>query len=240
MTAPKQQRSGLLSIGAVLAQLRGEFPDLSISKIRYLETEELITPNRTPAGYRQFSQADVARLRYILAAQRDHYLPLKVIKEQLDAAARGVAPTVSLPPVPRALVLAEDPLAQIAASAQMRLTRAELLDEVDLTAEQLEQSEEAGLLAPGVDGYYDAETVLAAQTIAQLFAAGLEPRHLRPLRARADREAEMVMQLVAAQAQQRNPDARQRASEAAANHVADLMRLHAILVKTTIARELRS
>src|SRR4051812_49778034 len=78
-----------LTIGEVLAALRGDFPDVTISKIRYLEAEELVHPQRTPSGYRKFSRADVSRLRYVLAAQRDHYLPLRVIKEHLDALDRG-------------------------------------------------------------------------------------------------------------------------------------------------------
>ncbi len=78
-----------LTIGEVLAALRDEFPDVTISKIRYLEAEDLVHPQRTPSGYRKFSDDDVARLRYVLSAQRDQYLPLRVIKEHLDARARG-------------------------------------------------------------------------------------------------------------------------------------------------------
>ena len=86
-----------------------EFPDLSISKIRFLESEELVTPDRTASGYRQFSDADVERLRYVLAAQRDHYLPLRVIKDQLDAIDRGLEPATPAPRLPRSLVSADGP-----------------------------------------------------------------------------------------------------------------------------------
>ena len=92
MTAAGLGSGSALSIGAVLAHLKPDFPDVSISKIRFLESEGLVTPERTPSGYRQFKASDVARLRYVLTAQRDHYLPLKVIKEQLDAIERGLEP----------------------------------------------------------------------------------------------------------------------------------------------------
>src|SRR3954466_2207137 len=101
------QHTPRLSIGEVLAVLRDDFPDVTISKIRYLESENLVHPQRTPSGYRKFSRADVARLRYVLAAQRDHYLPLRVIKEHLEALDRGeplpasVTGPVAVPP-PRA------------------------------------------------------------------------------------------------------------------------------------------
>ena len=100
-------QSSLLSIGEVLATLRAEFPDVTISKIRFLETEGLVQPARTPSGYRKFSHADVERLRYVLGAQKEHYLPLKVIKEHLEAIDRGLEPPSSKaegPRVPRALV----------------------------------------------------------------------------------------------------------------------------------------
>ncbi|MGA7690578.1 MAG: MerR family transcriptional regulator, partial [Jiangellales bacterium] len=91
-TAPAPSgRSGTLSIGQVLAGLREDFPDVTISKIRFLETEGLVEPERAPSGYRRFTPTDVERLRYVLAAQRDHYLPLKVIREHLDAIDRGLS-----------------------------------------------------------------------------------------------------------------------------------------------------
>ncbi|HET8588382.1 MAG TPA: MerR family transcriptional regulator [Nakamurella sp.] len=231
--------AGYLSIGAVLTRLRPEFPDLSVSKIRFLESEQLVTPTRTASGYRQFSAADVARLRYVLAAQRDHYLPLRVIKDQLDAIDRGLEPATPAPRLPRSLVAAQGPQPrEFAASAEVRMTRDELLAESDLTAEQLAELEAFGLVTAGSGGFFDADAALAARTLGELLALGLEPRHLRPFRTAADREAALVAQLVSAQARQRDPDARQRASEAAASHAATVMRLHALLVKGALRREL--
>ncbi|MCO7220559.1 MerR family transcriptional regulator, partial [Klenkia sp. PcliD-1-E] len=139
------------NIGEVLAALRDEFPDVTISKIRYLEGEDLVHPQRTPSGYRKFSTADVERLRFVLSAQRDHYLPLRVIKEQLDALDRGEQPTrpepaaaPAVPPVtPRP---AEgDPLPAGAFAAAAGLDDAQLADCV-----------QHGLLVPAADGTFPA------------------------------------------------------------------------------------
>lgn len=227
-----------LSIGAVLARLRAEFPDLSISKIRFLEAEELVTPQRTSSGYRQFTGADLERLRFILTAQRDHYLPLKVIKEQLDAIDRGLEPATPAARLPRSLVSADAVGPAPTVAREIRMTRDELRREADLTEEELAQAESFGLVEPSGHGYYGTDAVLAARTLAELLALGLEPRHLRSMRTTADREAAMVTQLVATTARKRDPDARQRASADAAAHAATLMRLHALLVRTALVREI--
>lgn len=240
--------TGGLSIGAVLARLKGEFPDLTISKIRFLEAEELVTPERTGAGYRQFSAADIARLRYILTAQRDHYLPLKVIREQLDAIDRGADPSAhpaahgdaqpaAALPRPFAVALAASDF-ELTQQGETRLTRTELCQEAGLTPEQLDQAESFGLVEVGPRGFYDEDAVLAARTVAELLDLGLESRHLRTLRTTAERESAMVVQLVAATARQRDPLARQRAGADAVSHAATLLRLHALLVKAALAREL--
>ena len=226
-----------LSIGAVLTRLRAEFPDLSISKIRFLEAEELVTPQRTSSGYRQFSAADLERLRFILTAQRDHYLPLKVIKEQLGAIDRGLEPATPAARLPRSLVAA-DVVQPPAAPRDVRMTRDELRHEAELSDDELTQAESFGLIEPSAHGYYGADAVLAARTLAELLALGLEPRHLRSMRTTADREAAMVAQLVVTTARKRNPDARQRASADAAAHAATLMRLHALLVRSALVREI--
>lgn len=236
-------RSGAagLSIGAVLARLKPEFPDLTISKIRFLEAEDLVTPERTGAGYRQFSGSDIARLRYILAAQRDHYLPLKVIREQLDAIERGADPGPNAGKLPRALAVAHSAgvfTGEIGVARETRLNRSELLAETGLADEDLAQAESYGLVEAPRGGYYDADAVLAARTVAELRTLGLEPRHLRTLRSTAQREAAMVAQLVAATARKREPDARQRARDDAGAHAATLLRLHALLVKSALGQEL--
>src|SRR3954468_24328971 len=141
------QHTPRLSIGEVLAVLRDDFPDVTISKIRYLESEDLVHPQRTPSGYRKFSSADVARLRYVLAAQRDQYLPLKVIKEHLDALARGqplpgapAAPAGGAAGAPDAGTLPPDQFARAAGMEPGQLT----------------DCVQFGLLAPDADGRHPA------------------------------------------------------------------------------------
>jgi DNA-binding transcriptional MerR regulator len=231
--AARPQRDGL-SIGAVLTQLRPDFPDVTISKIRFLESEGLVRPARTESGYRQFTSSDVERLRFVLSAQRDHYLPLKVIKEQLDAADRGLRPATPRPRLPRALV-AVDGLPTSAdfttATADVRLTREELLAEVDIDKTLLTELEQYGLVRVSVSGYYDPDAVLVARTVRSLTDFGIEPRHLRAFRASADREVGLLSQVVAPLHRQRDAEARARADEVSRELAALSVTLHTLLVK---------
>ncbi|GGT95291.1 MULTISPECIES: transcriptional regulator FtsR [Streptomyces] len=223
----------LVSIGTVLGQLRDEFPEVTISKIRFLEAEGLVEPRRTASGYRKFSPQDVERLAQILRMQRDHYLPLKVIREHLDAMARGEQ--VKLPsPSPQRDLLdgAWDPESDRPTAA--RVGRAELLAAAEVTEEELAEWESYGLLAPGAEGGYDAEAITVARLVADLGRFGLEPRHLRAVKAAADREAGLVEQMVAPLRRHRNPQTRAHA-EATAKELAGLsVRLHAALVQTAL------
>jgi DNA-binding transcriptional MerR regulator len=245
MSAPGVPARAFLSIGEVLGQLRPEFPDVTISKIRFLESEGLIHPERTPSGYRKFSRDDVARLRFVLAQQRDHYLPLRVIKEQLDAIDRGLEPparTGGGPRVPRALVAAEGlpgPEEFLRDPADIRLSRQELLTAAGLDAEQLDQLEQYGLLAArGKGGHYDGDALVVARTVAEMARFGIEPRHLRSYRTAADREIGLFEQVVTPLVRQRNPEARARAEEAVRELAALSVRLHAALVKSGLRAEL--
>src|SRR5699024_2179617 len=143
-------------------------------------------------------------------AQRDHYLPLKVIKEQLDAIDRGLEPATPAPRLPRSLVAADGPRPDdFAVSTTVQMTRSELLHEAELEPDQLDELEQAGLVEIEPSGYYSADAVLAARTVAELLAAGLQVRHLRSFRTAADRDADLITQLVSAQFHRKDPDARQ-------------------------------
>ncbi|MEU0105293.1 MULTISPECIES: MerR family transcriptional regulator [unclassified Streptomyces] len=223
--------SGLMSIGTVLNVLRDEFPEVTISKIRFLESEGLIEPQRTPSGYRKFSAHDVERLGHVLRMQRDHYLPLKVIREHLEAMERGEA--VPLPALGRQRdgdavpEPAEGPTAA-------RIGRAELLAAAGVEEEELGEWESYGLVTPLEDGAYDAEAVTVASLVAELGRFGIEPRHLRVMKAAADREAGLVDQVVAPLRRHRNPQTRAHA-EARAKELAGLtVKLHAALVQTAL------
>jgi len=235
-----------MSIGEVLGQLRPDFPDVTISKIRFLEDEGLIKPERTASGYRKFSREDVSRLRYVLSSQRDHYLPLRVIKEHLDAIDRGLEPPAvggGGPRVPRALVAAEGmpgPEAFRPDASEVRLSRRELLDAAGLEEPQLAELEQYGLLGPrSGSSHYDGDALVVAKTVAEMARFGIEARHLRPFKAAAEREIGLVEQVVTPLVRQRNPEARARADEVARELAALSVKLHATLVKAGLAPGLR-
>jgi DNA-binding transcriptional MerR regulator len=232
---------GLMSIGTVLNALREEFPEVTISKIRFLEAEGLIEPQRTPSGYRKFSERDVERLAQVLRMQRDHYLPLKVIREHLDALERGEE--VRLPSLGRPRDLGEgellgDLLGEPETATGARIGRDELLTITGISTEQLEEWESYGLVVPLPDGGYDAETVTVATLVAELGRHGIEPRHLRVMKAAADREAGLVDQVVAPLKLHRNPQTRAHA-EARTKELAGLaVKLHAALVQSALGLRL--
>jgi DNA-binding transcriptional MerR regulator len=221
-----------VSIGTVLNLLREEFPEVTISKIRFLEAEGLVEPQRTPSGYRKFSTDDVERLAQVLRMQRDHYLPLRVIRDHLDALERGEQVALPSPDGAR-----EESEAERATAA--RIGRDVLLAAAEVSAEDLDEWESYGLIVPEAGSGYDAETVNVARLVAELGRFGLEPRHLRAMKAAADREAGLVEQLVAPLRRHRNPQTRAHA-ETTARELATLsVRLHAALVQTALGVRLQ-
>lgn len=229
-----------MTIGEVLAKLRPEFSDITISKIRFLESEGLVEPDRTPSGYRKFTQTDLERLQYILAAQRDHYLPLRVIKDQLDAVDDGkpvtVAPGSPLPPVTVGLP-GPHQFVDDGPKQATRLNRDELLTASGLTEDQLEVLEQHGLVLPMPGTVrYDEDALLIARTVSELNSYGIEPRHLRGFRAAVDREVGLVEQVLTPLRGQRGPDGGSTADETARALAALLVRLHATLVKSRLGR----
>jgi DNA-binding transcriptional MerR regulator len=234
-----------MSIGEVLGQLRGEFPDVTISKIRFLEAEGLVEPQRTSSGYRKFSRDDVGRLRYVLAAQRDNYLPLRVIKGNLEAIDRGLQPATSSqvgPQVPRAVVDVDGlpgPDDFMPDASELRLSRQELIDAAGIEPEQFSQIEGFGLVSAGPGGHYDGDALVIVKTVAEMSRFGLEPRHLRSFRTTAEREIGLVEQVVSPLVRQRNPEARGRADEVARELASLSVRLHATLVRSGLRPQLR-
>ncbi|MGW4024429.1 transcriptional regulator FtsR [Streptomyces sp. NPDC005009] len=224
--------TGLMSIGTVLSVLREEFPEVTISKIRFLESEGLIEPQRTPSGYRKFSAGDVERLGHVLRMQRDHYLPLKVIREHLDAMERGEAVQLPVLSRPGDGDTVQEPAAEGPTAA--RIGRGRLLAAAGIEERTLAEWESYGLLAPVEDGMYDAESVTVAELITELGRFGIEPRHLRAMKAAADREAGLVDQVVAPLKRHRNPQTRAHA-QARTKELAGLtVKLHAALVQAAL------
>lgn len=216
-----------LGIGEVLAQLQAEFPDVSVSKIRFLENEGLIQPARSPSKYRKFSPADVERLRYILTAQRDQYLPLRVIKDQLDAGGQEDSPRRA----GRYPVLA-DPADAIGPAAP--LTRREMLEATGLNEARLAELEDFGLVRRS-GGRYGPDALAAARAVVALDRYGVQARHLRVLRASAERETALIEQVVAPMLRQRSDGARDRAGRTAREIAAITLQLHAALIEAALA-----
>ena len=232
------QRTPRLTIGEVLAVLRDDFPDVTISKIRYLESEDLVHPQRTPSGYRKFSRADVSRLRYVLAAQRDQYLPLRVIKDHLDALDRGE-------PLPRGR---RRPARRPAGLDRRRgddesgvppLTAEQFARAAGLEPEQLADCVQFGLLATDADGRHPVGDLPVARAAAGLARHGIEPRHLRVYRTGVEREAGLVEQLVAPVLRARSEEARTRATEKLRELATLSAQLHTALLEARLRELLR-
>jgi DNA-binding transcriptional MerR regulator len=231
-----------MNIGQVLDELRKDFPTVTIPKIRFLEDKGLIKPERTPAGYRKFSTEDVERLRYVLRMQRDHYLPLKVIGEHLEAIDRGLEPPPIEPVVPTVpkVALAADGLPSAESFSRrdnLRLSRKELVKIAEISEDLLDQLEQFALISPRAGtGHYDTDALVIARTARELADFGLEPRHLRAFKTAADREVGLVEQVVAPLRGGRDTAAQARAEEAMSEIAALSVRLHATLVKSGLRR----
>jgi DNA-binding transcriptional MerR regulator len=204
---PGSGREVTRSIGQVLTALSGEFPDISISKIRFLESEGLITPQRAPSGYRRYAEHDVERLRYVLSVQREHYLPLKVIREHLEMMDRG-----QTPPEPRTLEAGSSassttstaapsttPAAPPAAPKKaLRLSRQDLLEASGLSEAGLVELERTGIVVPRRGGsFYGRDALTLAIAARRLGEYGIDGRHLRAFKMSADREVGLVEQAIA-------------------------------------------
>lgn len=246
-------RSQVRSIGQVLAALKGDFPDVSISKIRFLETEGLVTPERAPSGYRRYVESDIERLRYVLTVQRDHYLPLKVIREHLSLIDRGEAPLGRAGLLPAGATpvdptsapggespsgdapagQAQPPAAPAPPSRQpLRLSRKDLLEASGLTESALMELERNNIVTPRRGtAYYGRDALTLATAAKRLSDYGMDGRHLRAFKMAADREIGMVEQAIAPYL---------RRSEGRGDVVAEVLSLvinfHAALVRSGLDR----
>jgi DNA-binding transcriptional MerR regulator len=234
--------SARMNIGEVLELLHEDFPSISIPKIRFLEEKGIVTPERTPAGYRKFSHADVERLRYALRLQRDHHQPLARIGEILDAIDRGLEPPplVDLTPTVPVVALTADGLPSpesFRRHDELRLSRRELLKVADVSDELLEQLEQYGLVTSHKGTHhYDSDALVICTTARELADFGLEPRHLRAFKTAADREVGLVEQVVAPQRRATDPAASARTEDTVSRLAALSVRMHATLVKTGLRR----
>jgi DNA-binding transcriptional MerR regulator len=216
---------GLLSIGQVLARLTPEFPDLTNSKLRFLEEQGLVQPSRTESGYRKFSPADVERLRTVLGMQRDHYLPLKVIRAYLRDLDAGLSP--ALPggaPTPPTSMLDQE----------RRFSRAELVRESGATAPLLGDAITAGVLVPAE--VYGEEAVQVMRALVELQRSGIEPRHLRGFRQAAERELSLIESALVPVARRRDASSRAHAAELAREIATQLEVVRGSLIRSALGR----
>jgi len=239
MTAPDSPGLAGMSIGAVLDLLRPDFPDVTISKIRFLEAEGLVTPQRSPSGYRRFTAYDCARLRFVLTAQRDQYLPLKVIKAQLDAQPDGELPQRNSPyPAPRLVPVTDDgrPAENPGAGGptQVRLTREDLVARSGVGPELVGALCRAGIISAGPGGLFDEHAVVIAQCARALGDYGVEPRHLRAFRSAADRQSDLIAQIAGPVGKTGGTGARDRADDLAREVAALAITLHTSLIKSAV------
>lgn len=218
-----------LSIGEVINLLRDDFPDVSVSKIRFLESQGLIDPDRSGSGYRQFDNNDVARLRFILQQQRDHFLPLKVIKSKLTLWERGEDTS------------GDTPTTQSLEDAGEPLDRTELLKRSRLDEEQLDALIDIGLIRPISDSVvFPPEAGIVAMEAKRLMDQGLEPRHLRTVRLSSEREADLLKQLVSPLLKATNPEAKARAKDVLESSADSVQAMHRALLSSELRQHLQS
>ena len=215
----------LLSIGQVLARLAKEFPELSNSKLRFLEEQGLVSPSRTKSGYRKFSPQDVERLRLILSMQRDHYLPLKVIRGHLADLDAGRTP--ALPGVASGQVSTIIPPGR-------RYQRDDVLRETGASAALFSDAISASIITPA-ESYGD-DTVSVLRSLVALQRCGIEPRHLRGYRATAEREVSMIESALLPIARRKDAASRARAAELSGEIAGQLDVIRASLVRSALGR----
>ncbi|MBF4578080.1 MerR family transcriptional regulator [Frigoribacterium sp. VKM Ac-2530] len=213
----------LLTIGQVLARLKPEFPDLSNSKLRFLEERQLVTPVRTASGYRKFSSADVERLRFILGLQRDHYLPLKVIRQHLDDLDAGRPSTLPMGSAPVSML-----------STVRRFSRADLLRESGASSALLDDAIASSLISPSET--YGDEPLAVLVALVELGRSGIEPRHLRSFRAAAERELSLIESALASVARRRDPAGRARVAELSRELAGQLEVVRTSLIRSALDR----
>ncbi len=223
--ARASQGASLLSIGQVLARLNPEFPDLSPSKLRFLEERQLITPSRTESGYRKFSAADVERLRLVLSMQRDYYLPLKVIRTYLDELDAGREPVL-----PGGITVQAPSMLP----SERRFSREELVREAGANAMLLQDAVSASLIVPAEHHGEDALAVLKA--LVELQRSGIEPRHLRGFRAAAERELGLIESALIPVARRKDASSRAKAQELAREIAGQLEVVRSSLIRSALGR----
>ncbi|MGO4102344.1 MerR family transcriptional regulator [Leifsonia sp. YAF41] len=222
--AKSSHAAPLLSIGQVLARLTPEFPDLTPSKLRFLEEQRLVFPARTESGYRKFGASDVERLRLILSTQRDHYLPLKVIRTYLEELDAGLSPTL-----PGGATLGPTML-----TTTRRFSREELLREAAASTTLLHDAISASIILPA--DHYGEEALSVLKALVELQRSGIEPRHLRGFRGAAERELGLIESALVPLSRRKDASSRAKASEMAVEIAGQLEVVRGSLIRSALGR----
>lgn len=230
--SPKPAKT--MSIGVVLDRLQQEFDDITVSKIRFLESEGLVSPQRTASGYRRFTEADVERLRYILITQRDNYLPLKVIRQQLEAMDNGTVTTMLSAKEASPIISPEN----FRAPTAVRLTSDDVAQQAGVDPEVVALLASAGLIHGDRSGFFTADDVRVVSTCVALEEFGFDIRQLRSLRNTALRQADLIGQVAGPVALSKSDTAREQATELSQQMTALVVSLHASLVKSALRDQL--
>lgn len=219
----------LMGIGETVSTLRPDFPDVSVSKIRFLESEGLVAPLRTPSGYRKYTPAHLERIRYVLTMQRDHYLPLKVIADHLDALDRGLTPPepVDATPHSSATPTATPDVGSLDTGA--RLKPAEVCRESGLSAEDLEQAVALGLLPDTSE--YTLDHVEAARALAALRDCGVPVRNARPVYLAVRREVDLCTTVLG---QRHSGETEEEFAQRAQELAATMARVHVAVMRSQL------
>lgn len=226
----------LYSIGEVLNELRIEFPNITISKIRFLEANGLIAPARTPSGYRKFTPIIVERLRYILRMQRDYFLPLRVIQQHLDAIDRGLEPPTigdATPQAPRSLE-STDALARMSVPTNVQLTREELANNSGTDVAFVTELVEFGIISPDTSGFFDGLALNITKQAHILHTFGLQARHLKSVMSSASREVDLFTPIIKSARSGKNPASIAQAEELTLQIAAAIVSLHELLIRQLI------
>ena len=223
-----------MSIGEVLKLLTPDFPDITLSKIRYLESEGLVFPQRTSSGYRRYVNADVERLHYVLTTQKKTYMPLKQIKKQLDAMDSCSVIPITKAATAQTIISPEE----FRKPAITRLSDVEIAEKAGVELQFVIDLANVGIIGPDQSGFFTADDIQVVSTASALSEFGIDARHLKSVKNAASRQADLISQVVTPLVRSNKDGAREQAEEMSRQMSALVVSLHAILVKNELRNQL--
>ena len=233
-TGPEPKPEKTMSIGEVLKLLTPDFPDITLSKIRYLESEGLVFPLRTSSGYRKYVNADVERLHYVLTTQKKTYMPLKQIKKQLDAMDSCSVIPITKAATAQTIISPEE----FRKPAITRLSDVEIAEKAGVELQFVIDLANVGIIGPDQSGFFTADDIQVVSTASALSEFGIDARHLKSVKNAASRQADLISQVVTPLVRSNKDGAREQAEEMSRQMSALVVSLHAILVKNELRNQL--